>query len=67
MSNLSLPNILYFHVEDFLTLWRTSIAIWQTSLFVCLFVFVCFFFCERVVTLNEELSILLSLVDLENV
>ena len=43
------------------------------GLFVCLFVcfcqFVCFFFfsCEHVVLLNEELSILLSLVDLENV
>ena len=42
------------------------------GLFVCLFVFVSlsvffFFFCEHVVLLNEELSILLSLVDLENV
>ena len=59
--------MLYFHVEDFLTLWITSIAIWQTSLCVCLFVFVSFFFCEHVVLLNEELSILLSLVDLKNV
>ena len=40
----------------------------MANLFVCLFVFVCFFFlCEHVVLLNEELSILLSLVDLKNV
>ena len=32
-------------------------------IFVCLSVF--FFFCEHVVLLNEELSILLSLVDLK--
>ena len=42
------------------------------GLFVCLFVFVnlsvfFFFFGDHVVLLNEELSILLSLVDLENV
>ena len=40
------------------------------GLFVCLFLSVCLFFffsCEHVVLLNEELSILLSLVDLENV
>ena len=33
-------------------------------IFVCLSVFF-FFFCEHVVLLNEELSILLSLVDLK--
>ena len=37
------------------------------GLFVCFCLFVCFlfFFCEHVVLLNEELSILLSLVDLK--
>ena len=36
------------------------------NLFMCLFVFVCFFsFCEHPVLLNEELSILLSLADLK--
>ena len=41
------------------------------GLFVCLFLSIClflfFFFGDHVVLLNEELSILLSLVDLENV
>ena len=38
------------------------------GLFVCFCLFVCFLFfflCEHVVLLNEELSILLSLVDLK--
>lgn len=39
----------------------------MANLFVCLFVFVFFFLCEHVVLLNEELTILLSLVDLKNV
>ena len=37
----------------------------SVCLFVCLFLSVFFFFCEHVVMLNEELSILLSLVDLK--